>query len=122
MLTVSLLLAIFLGSLVSGWHCALMCGGIAAAIERPAVVSARINSRSELFFLQLIMHLGRLTTYMLLGALAALVGAASGNRTLSLSSGLYTPLLPLFWCGWGFVSYGGGEPLRPLQAGGLGQK
>jgi len=68
MLTVSLLLAIFLGSLVSGWHCALMCGGIAAAIERPAVVSARINSRSELFFLQLIMHLGRLTTYMLLGA------------------------------------------------------
>ena len=34
MLTISLLLAVFLGALVSGWHCALMCGGIAAAIER----------------------------------------------------------------------------------------
>ena len=31
MLTTSLLLAVFLGALVSGWHCALMCGGIAAA-------------------------------------------------------------------------------------------
>ena len=79
MLTISLVLAVFLGALVSGWHCALMCGGIAAAIERPAagIHQARISllqSKSQLFYLQLIMHLGRLTTYTLLGALAASLG------------------------------------------------
>jgi uncharacterized protein len=79
MLTISLVLAVFLGALVSGWHCALMCGGIAAAIERPTagIHQARISplqSKSQLFYLQLIMHLGRLTTYTLLGALAASLG------------------------------------------------
>jgi sulfite exporter TauE/SafE len=79
MLTSSLLLAVFLGTLVSGWHCALMCGGIAAAIERQGgqqdVVCKPLQSKSELFYLQLIMHLGRLATYVLLGAAAAWAGA-----------------------------------------------
>jgi len=74
MLTTSLLLAVFLGSLVSGWHCALMCGGIAAAIERPIATESRLRSKSELFYLQLVMHLGRITTYSILGAIAALLG------------------------------------------------
>jgi len=82
MLTFSLLLATFLGSLVSGWHCALMCGGIAAAIERPAPTSAPIHSKSDLFFLQLIMHLGRLTTYVLLGGLAAWLGVLVWQQSL----------------------------------------
>jgi sulfite exporter TauE/SafE len=79
MLTTSLLLAVFLGALVSGWHCALMCGGIAAAIERQGNTQGAtyipLQSKSELFHLQLIMHLGRLTTYVLLGAVAGWVGA-----------------------------------------------
>lgn len=79
MLTTSLLLAVFLGALVSGWHCALMCGGIAAAIEQKkgarGVTYAPLQSKSQLFYLQLIMHLGRLTTYVLLGAMAAWAGA-----------------------------------------------
>ena len=79
MLTSSLLLAVFLGALVSGWHCALMCGGIAAAIERQGdsreAVFIPLQSKSELFYLQLIMHFGRLTTYVLLGAAAAWAGA-----------------------------------------------
>ena len=79
MLTTSLLLAVFLGALVSGWHCALMCGGIAAAIERQGstqeATSIPLQSKSELFHLQLIMHFGRLTTYVLLGAVAGWVGA-----------------------------------------------
>lgn len=74
MLTFSLLLGVFLGALVSGWHCALMCGGIAAAIERPAASQVQLRTQSELFYLQLIMHLGRLTTYVLLGAIAAWIG------------------------------------------------
>ena len=82
MLTSSLVLAIFLGALVSGWHCALMCGGIAAAIERPMASETPLRSKSELFYLQLIMHLGRVTTYVLLGALAAWVGVAVWQQSL----------------------------------------
>ena len=82
MLTLSLLLAVFLGSLVSGWHCALMCGGIAAAIERPASLESPLRDRSTLFRLQLIMHLGRVSTYVLLGALAAAVGVVVWQQNL----------------------------------------
>ena len=82
MLTTSLLLAVFLGSLVSGWHCALMCGGIAAAIERPTPLESPLRAKSELFYLQLVMHLGRITTYTLLGALAAGVGVVVWQQNL----------------------------------------
>lgn len=82
MLTSSLLLAVFLGALVSGWHCALMCGGIAAAIERPGALESPLRSKSELFYLQLIMHLGRVTTYVLLGALAAWAGVVVWQQSV----------------------------------------
>ena len=82
MLTTSLIIAVFLGALVSGWHCALMCGGIAAAIERPAALETPLRAKSELFYLQLIMHLGRVTTYVLLGALAASVGVVVWQQNL----------------------------------------
>jgi len=86
MLTSSLLIAVFLGALVSGWHCALMCGGIAAAIERPNIaretVFSPLQSKSQLFYSQLIMHLGRLTTYVLLGSLAAWVGIVVWQQNL----------------------------------------
>jgi len=82
MLTSSLLLAVFLGALVSGWHCALMCGGIAAAIERPIALETPLRAKSELFYLQLIMHFGRISTYGLLGALAAAVGVVVWQQNL----------------------------------------
>lgn len=86
MLTASLLLAVFLGALVSGWHCALMCGGIAAAVERQGnssgVTYAPLQSKSELFYLQIIMHAGRLTTYVLLGTLAAWAGAVLWQQNI----------------------------------------
>jgi sulfite exporter TauE/SafE len=86
MLTTSLLLAVFLGALVSWWHCALMCGGIAAAIERQGeghrVTYTQLQSKSELFYLQLIMHLGRLTTYVLLGASAAWAGVVLWQQNM----------------------------------------
>ena len=82
MLTTSLLLAVFLGTLVSGWHCALMCGGIAAAIERPSALESPLRPKSELFYLQLVMHLGRITTYTLLGAVAAGVGVVVWQQNI----------------------------------------
>ena len=82
MLTLSLLFAVFLGTLVSGWHCALMCGGIAAAIERPLALESPLRPKSELFYLQLVMHLGRVTTYTILGAMAAWVGIAVWQQNI----------------------------------------
>ena len=82
MLTAGLILAVFLGALVSGWHCALMCGGIAAAIERPRASETPLRTKSELFYLQLIMHLGRVTTYGLLGSLAAWIGVVVWQQSL----------------------------------------
>ena len=82
MLTFSLLIAVFLGALVSGWHCALMCGGIASAIERPGALEALLRTKSKLFYSQLVMHLGRVTTYVLLGALAASVGMVVWQQSL----------------------------------------
>ena len=74
MVTTSLFATLFLSTLVSGWHCALMCGGIAAAIERPRASEMTLISKSTLFYHQLVMHLGRLTTYVLLGATAGQIG------------------------------------------------
>ncbi|MBU3567327.1 sulfite exporter TauE/SafE family protein [Polynucleobacter alcilacus] len=82
MLTTSLLLAVFLGALVSGWHCALMCGGIAAAIERPGALEMPLRSKSELFYLQVVMHFGRISTYVLLGAIAGLMGVVVWQQNL----------------------------------------
>lgn len=74
MVTTSLFATLFLSTLVSGWHCALMCGGIAAAVERPRAREITLVSKSILFYHQLIMHLGRLTAYVLLGAAAGQIG------------------------------------------------
>lgn len=82
MLTTSLLLAVFLGALVSGWHCALMCGGIAAAIERPGAPETPLRPKSELFYLQVVMHFGRISTYILLGAIAGLMGVVVWQQNL----------------------------------------
>jgi sulfite exporter TauE/SafE len=75
MLTTSLFATLFLSTLVSGWHCALMCGGIAAAVERPRGSEITLIPKSTLFYHQLVMHLGRLMTYVLLGAAAGWIGA-----------------------------------------------
>jgi len=82
MVTSTLFLTIFIGALVSGWHCALMCGGIAAGLERAKqnssalqnVAALRFISRKNLVFEQFLTHLGRISTYVLLGVLAGTLG------------------------------------------------
>ncbi len=53
-----------------------MCGGIAAGIEGAAEKPILRASARHLWQQRLIMHLGRITTYALLGALAGSIGAA----------------------------------------------
>ena len=82
MVTSTLFLTIFIGALVSGWHCALMCGGIAAGLERAkesaasgqTTIALRFISTKKLAFEHLLTHLGRISTYVLLGVLAGTLG------------------------------------------------
>lgn len=69
-----LLWSAFALALFGGFHCAAMCGGIALAIEQQVMPLRRV-SPLRLFGEQLVMHLGRITTYALLGAAAGGLGA-----------------------------------------------
>lgn len=76
------LLSVFLIALFGGVHCAAMCGGIAIAVEQnPQQVQQTVSflhrSRRHWWMSICVMHAGRVTTYMLLGALAGAVGAAA---------------------------------------------
>jgi sulfite exporter TauE/SafE len=67
-----LYLSIFTSALVSGWHCAMMCGGVASWAESRVV---RMVSPKQMWLEQLVMHLCRVVTYMLLGGVAGHFGA-----------------------------------------------
>jgi sulfite exporter TauE/SafE len=66
----SLVIAILSASLLGSFHCAGMCGAFLAIAVRPDA------ERTPAWALQMLYHLGRLTTYALLGAVAGLVGAS----------------------------------------------
>jgi len=68
-----LYLSIFISALVSGWHCALMCGGVASWAESRTI---RMVSPRKMWLEQLVMHLARIFTYMVLGGVAGSLGAA----------------------------------------------
>lgn len=85
-MTFALLISVFLGALVSGAHCALMCGGIAAAVERVQP----LFSKTELARRQLMMHAGRIAMYVSLGALAGLLGQLFWRQSwLPIQRGLF---------------------------------
>lgn len=76
-MTFALMLNIFLTALVSGWHCALMCGGIAVSLEKKVT----FVPRQSLWFTQLIMHIGRISSYTLLGGIIGLIGVPLWQQT-----------------------------------------
>lgn len=71
-LSLNLLAALSIGFLGSS-HCLVMCGGIASALQ----LSMPALSLAQQLKLQLMLSLGRLTTYSLLGALTGAFGAAA---------------------------------------------
>ncbi len=71
-MTTALLLGVFLSALASGWHCALMCGGI---VSKSNVSIIRFSTPQTVFIEQLLMHFGRIISYAMLGALAGKLGA-----------------------------------------------
>lgn len=83
------LLSVFLIALLGGVHCLAMCSGIALAAER-GTVAVRVVSRRRLWFEQVVMHAGRLTTYALLGAIMGAMGATFWRQQwLPIQRGLF---------------------------------
>lgn len=81
MLNLSLVLTAALAGLAGGSHCIGMCGGIATMLSRPSNLnSARVipivSARQVVWLDILQLHLGRLFTYAMAGALAGSLGAA----------------------------------------------
>lgn len=68
---IAILLAVFVASLLGSLHCAGMCGAFAACAAAPTEPCARRPLAAPVAY-----NVGRLTTYVLLGAAAGGVGAA----------------------------------------------
>lgn len=71
-MTADLLAALMIG-LIGSSHCLVMCGGIAAALQ----LSMPAQQLQAKFRLQLMLSLGRLTTYALFGAAVGYFGATA---------------------------------------------
>ncbi|WP_296225129.1 sulfite exporter TauE/SafE family protein [Ralstonia sp. UBA689] len=88
-MNVAALVSVFLIALLGGVHCLAMCSGIALAAERGAV-AVRIVSRRRLWFEQVVMHLGRLSMYALLGSIMGALGATVWRQQwLPIQRGLF---------------------------------
>lgn len=85
--------SVFLVGLLGGVHCAAMCGGLAMAIEQhqaPRIAQLRRVQPVRLWLETLVMHLGRIVTYALSGAvLGALGGTVWRQQWLPVQRGLF---------------------------------
>jgi sulfite exporter TauE/SafE len=81
-LTFGVLISVFMLALLGGFHCAAMCGGVALAVEqRAAGVPVTMVRRPQDWLIELVvMHVGRISMYMLLGALLGAVGATAWRQ------------------------------------------
>jgi sulfite exporter TauE/SafE len=104
-LTFGVLISVFLLALLGGVHCAAMCGGVALAVEQRRATVATVSvvrSRSAWLGELLVMHLGRISTYMLLGAALGAAGASAWKQDyLPVQRWLFgAGSLMLLWSGW----------------------
>ncbi len=85
----SALIGAFLAGLLGGLHCFAMCGGWIALASRPAAVAPLLPA-ATLRRRQWLSHAGRLSTYVVLGALAGAAGGAALSLAVApLQRGLY---------------------------------
>ncbi|SPA50100.1 sulfite exporter TauE/SafE family protein [Cupriavidus taiwanensis] len=104
-MTFGVLISVFLLALLGGVHCAAMCGGVALAVEQrrgKAAPVTLVRSRTAWLGELLLMHFGRITTYMLLGAALGAAGATAWKQDyLPVQRWLFgAGSLMLLWSGW----------------------
>jgi sulfite exporter TauE/SafE len=120
------MLGIVLAALAAGFlgspHCVGMCGGFAAACARPGAGRAGAGGGARLRVLgapggAALWHLGRLTTYALLGALGGAVGGALPGPAW-VPALVSVPLLVWFSASLGGLVPGGGARIPGLARAG----
>ena len=95
------LVAAFAVGVLGGVHCLGMCGGIVGAISL-----SHAGSESPAWPRLLAYNLGRMSSYVVAGALAGLLGGAllgampQGQRILELLAAVFLILLGLYLAGW----------------------
>ncbi|AHE99553.1 membrane protein [Thioalkalivibrio paradoxus ARh 1] len=95
------LVAAFAVGVLGGVHCLGMCGGIVGAISLSHGAGAAPSWPRLLAY-----NLGRMTSYVVAGALAGLLGAVllgglpQGQRVLELLAAVFLVLLGLYLAGW----------------------
>ncbi|EYS97307.1 membrane protein [Cupriavidus sp. SK-4] len=104
-MTFGVLISVFLLALLGGVHCAAMCGGVALAVEQRRGATATISlvpNRAAWLGELLTMHVGRISTYMLLGAALGAVGASAWKQDyLPVQRWLFgAGSVMLLWSGW----------------------
>ncbi|SPA44407.1 putative inner membrane lipoprotein [Cupriavidus taiwanensis] len=104
-MTFGVLISVFLLALLGGVHCAAMCGGVALAVEQRRGKTAPVGlvrSRTAWLGELLVMHFGRISTYMLLGAALGAAGATAWRQDyLPVQRWLFgAGSLMLLWSGW----------------------
>lgn len=115
------LLAALLIGFIGSSHCLVMCGGIAGALQ----LAMPSKSQTTRFMYQLLLSLGRLTTYSLIGAAVGYFGAsamqlAGGSLIwLRLLAGIMLLLMALYisrlWMGLVFLERGGARLWQKIQ-------
>ncbi|MBS0002537.1 MAG: sulfite exporter TauE/SafE family protein [Thioalkalivibrio sp.] len=101
MMDTGTLLAAFAVGVLGGVHCLGMCGGIVGAIS-----VSHAGSASATWPRLLAYNLGRMSSYVIAGALAGLLGGAllgvlpEGQRLLELLAAVFLILLGLYLGGW----------------------
>ncbi|NMG01917.1 sulfite exporter TauE/SafE family protein [Azoarcus taiwanensis] len=109
-------IALFLIGLLGGTHCVSMCGGIVGALS----VQMPGQQRRQ-WPIHLAYNLGRITTYVVMGALLGAVGTAGMlfNDVLPVQMGLYV-LANLMLIALGLYLTGVTQLLAPIERAGMG--
>jgi sulfite exporter TauE/SafE len=98
----------FLLGLLGSLHCIGMCGGIAGMLHAASATTPESRSPRRRWTMTLAYNGGRIASYMLAGAIAALIGVSllgllgreTGRNVAQLFSGLFMILLGLYLTGW----------------------
>ena len=106
----SILITAFIVGLLGGVHCLGMCSGVVGGLTFSLDPRAQANWRKTMFF-QLAYNMGRISSYVVIGALFGLFGMALGSvaaflpvqQALQIVAGLFMVALGLYLGGWWFA-------------------
>lgn len=103
----SILVTSLIVGILGGVHCLGMCGGVVGALTFGLDIKIQ-RSRFKMLLFQLAYNIGRITSYMIIGAIFGYLGMAIGSlatflpaqQALQIVAGLFMVALGLYLGGW----------------------